>query len=369
MLDDIRTAFREDIEDHRAENTSYSIEDILTISLLASICGLTEYDEFSDFADERRETLAPLLPSDKNGDLRVPHARTFERVWEALDPRGFSAAFGRITAGIEAGVSKVLACDGKTCRALGAKEGGSPLHMVSAWGCEAGLVLGQVAVGDKTNEIPALRELLSVIDLDGRVVVADAMHTQRETCALISKRGGDWILPVKGNQKTLQEDVVRFFADHADASSDTSETVDSGHGRIDIRRATAIPWTGRLAHHGWPGLAAVGRIERERVFQGRTERETAYFIMSRPFSAEELNRFVRAEWGVENGLHRTLDVLFRDDAILARTGNAPKNLAVLRRLALNVVAAKTKSGDRRMSKRRRMRLALMTPSKLLDLFA
>ena len=363
MLDGIRGHFAL-VPDHRADNASYKLKDLLTISLLAACCGLDGFDEYEDFIAERAETLATLLPEDG----RTPCAMTFGRVFAAMDRQGFKTAFRAATADIDRTIDRILACDGKTSRGSADPDTGSdPLHTVSVWGHETRMVLAQIAVDEKSNEIPALRELLSLFDLEGRIVVADAMHTQRETCGLIVGKGGDYLLPVKENQKTLLEDVVRFFADHADASSDTHETVDSDHGRLETRTATSLPWVGRLKSHAWPGLAGVGRIHRTVAKDGRTSRETAWFLMSKPWTAKQPNHIARAEWSIESLLHWRPDVLFEEDGSRVRKDNAAENLTVLRHLALNFLSKRVVPGNRRMTMRRRMRQALLNPSKMLDL--
>jgi len=363
MLEKIRSAFAS-IPDHRADNRSYRIDGLLSIALLASCCGLTEYDQFEDFAAERAGSLGAFLPEDG----RTPCAMTFERVLSALKPKELQRAFREIVASIREEAASVIACDGKSSNgSADRKRGKSALHMVSAWAGDLRLVLGQVAVDSKSNEIPALRELLALLDLNGRIVVADALHCQRETCAAIVGAGGDYLLPVKGNQQELRARIEEFMAGHA-SEAFPEVAVDTGHGRIESRTALALPRIGTLRDLQWPGLAGVGTVRRQWTdSNGKSSDETAFYIMSKPWDSAALNKLARAEWGVE-AMHWCMDVLLGEDASRICKDNGPENLSVLRHLALNLVSESTPPGVRRMSMRRRMRQALMSHTKLFALF-
>ena len=211
------------------------------------------------------------------------------------------------------------------------------------------LVLGQEAVADKENEIIAIPRLLKMLELKGALVTIDAMGCQKEIARTIRDEGADYLLPVKGNQASLEEDLALFFteqraADFADAEALYHETVDNDHGRLEVRRHWStddIAWL--KARHDWSGLASVGMVEREVENRGRTEATRHLYICSLPADAVLLARATRAHWGIENRLHWVFDVIFHDDLCRLRTGFGPQNFAVVRHIALNLLKkAKTK---------------------------
>ena len=211
----------------------------------------------------------------------------------------------------------------------------SALHPVQAFEPRAGLVLGQAEVDGKSNETAAIPALLELPDLDGRTAAADAMHCQRETSARIVEKGGDCVLPAKGNQGTLHEDVELWFAD-PEAQKEMLEYrhVGGGHGRV----ATVSHDVGRLQdRHGWPGLKAVGRIEAVRELKGGTERAVRTCIMSAEIPPERLPELTRNHWRIENCLHWVPDVVMGEDRMRNRTLNRPECLAAIRRIAPDIV--------------------------------
>ena len=238
----------------------------------------------------------------------------------------------------------MVAIDGKTSRRTGdARKGRPALHMVSAWASRQQLVLGQEAVADKENEIIAIPRLLKMLELKGALVTIDAMGCQKEIARTIRDEGADYLLPVKGNQASLEEDLALFFteqraADFADAEALYHETVDNDHGRLEVRRHWStddIAWL--KARHDWSGLASVGMVEREVENRSRTEATRHLYICSLPADAVLLARATRAHWGIENRLHWVLDVIFHDDLCRLRTGFGPQNFAVVRHIALNLL--------------------------------
>ncbi|MGC8477441.1 MAG: ISAs1 family transposase, partial [Acetobacteraceae bacterium] len=233
----------------------------------------------------------------------------------------------------------VIAVDGKVLRRSHDKaKGRSALHMVSAWGCEAGLVLGQIATDAKSNEITAVPKLLAMLALKGTIVTADALNCQRAIAAQIVAQGGDYALPLKENQPSLLADVSLFLDDPATGPCDRAQSVDADHGRIETRTATVSSDIGWLANtQKWPGLRAIGKVVRAREVDGKTSTETAYYLLSTVLSAERFNQVVRAHWQVENRLHWRLDVVMNEDQARNRAGHGAHNLAVLRHLAINVM--------------------------------
>jgi len=247
-----------------------------------------------------------------------------------------------------------LPIDGKVLRrSFDRARGTSPLHMVSAWGCEQRLVLAQIAPDAKSNEITAVPKLLEMLSLKGTIVTVDALNCQREIAQKIVDQGGDYVLALKGNQGSLHDDVIRFLDDPESEVSTAEPVVDADHGRIETRTATVSTDIGWLQEdHHWPGLSAVGKVVRVRETSGKTTTETAYYLISTALSSERFNETVRFHWGVENRLHWRLDVVMNEDQDRTRLGNGPHNLAVLRHIALNVMQKDaTKSSFRGKLKR------------------
>jgi predicted transposase YbfD/YdcC len=220
--------------------------------------------------------------------------------------------------------------------------------MVSAWGCEQRLVLGQVATDAKSNEITAVPKLLKMLSLKDCTVTVDALNCQRAIAQQIVDQAGNYVLALKDNQPTLHADVRTFLDDPKSDLRTAKPVVDADHGRIETRTtmvSTDIDWL-RETHH-WPGLAAIGKVIRTRETPAKTTRETAYYLLSEPLTPERFQHVVRSHWGVENRLHWRLDVVLHEDQNRTRMGNGPQNLAVLRHMALNVVRRETSKGSLR----------------------
>ncbi len=217
---------------------------------------------------------------------------------------------------------------------------------MSAWAVEQRLVLGQLAVDGRSNEITAVPQLLAMLALKGTIVTADALNCQRDIARRVVERGGDYVLALKGNQGTLHDDVSTFLDDPLTAVH-SAGSVDGGHGRIEERRAavsTDIAWL--QEHHHWPGLAAIGKATARRERDGgRTTVKTRYYLLSRAFTSERFGALVRAHWAIENGLHWVLDVAMDEDQARSRKDHGPENLALLRRLALNLAQLEPSKGS------------------------
>jgi predicted transposase YbfD/YdcC len=242
---------------------------------------------------------------------------------------------GVATSAREAGV---VAIDGKGLRcAFERARGGSPLALVNAFASASGLALGQVGVPHGGGEIAALRALLDLLDLNGAIVTADAIHCQRETAQAILDKGADYVLSLKANRFAMYDDAVLFLNDPDVIVADVAETVDADHGRIEPRRARVIHDVAWLAErYTFPGLCALVEVIAIREQHARTTTSRRLYILSKPVSAAQALAAVRAHWSIENQLHWVLDVVFDEDRARARTDHAPLNLAVLRRLALNI---------------------------------
>ena len=226
-----------------------------------------------------------------------------------MDPEAFQKWFLGFMGQFAQGCEGVLAIDGKTLRrSYDRAEAKSPLHLVNAWATEQRLVLGQLAVDGESNEITAVPKLLEMLTLPGMVVTADAMHCQRRLSQQVLDQGADYVLALKGNQESLNDDVRLFLDDPATAVSQASQT-NKGHGRIETRTASIsdnVAWL--KERHQWPGLAAVGKITTNRQEGEATSVESRYYLLSQAFPPERFNHIARAHWGIDNQLHWVLDV-------------------------------------------------------------
>ena len=339
------------LEDPRRGNgLHHSLHDILVIALCTLLCGGETCTDMALFGRAKREFLESFLKLG-NG---IPSHDTFSRVFRLLNPESFHTWFLGFMEQFAQACRGVVALDGKTLRrSYDRAEGGSPLHLVSAWAVEQRLALGQLAVDGKSNEIVALPKLLRLLSLEGTVVTADAMHCQRQVARQVMEQSGDYVLALKGNQGSLNDDV-RFLLDDPTTPVAQATELSKGHGRIETRTgyvSNDVEWLKET--HGWPGLKAVGKVVTRRDEQnGRTSVETRYYLMSQAFSPERFNDIVRSHWGIENRLHWSLDVVFNEDQARNRKGHCAENLALLRKLALNLARLEPSHGSMRAKLKR-----------------
>lgn len=356
----------EALPDPRLDRTRrHKLVDILVIGLCSLLSGGETFTDMEIFGKSKEQWLRTFLEL-PNG---IPSHDTFNRVFSALDPHQFLDCFIQWVQSICPALSgQVVAIDGKALRrALNA--GDSLPCIVSAWATENGLALGQVQVSDKSNEITAVPELLHALALKGCIVTLDAMGCQKEIADQIIEKGADYVLALKGNHATVHEEFKEYFDDAVPAETfgpvgkpgvmDFFETVDKDHGRIEIRRywqTTDIHWF--QDKKLWKQLNSVGMVESRRIIKEKETIERRYFLSSLPLDAQTFARAVRGHWGIENPLHWTLDVTFREDQSRARTRHAAQNMATLRRLALNLV--KTDRSKKASVRQKRIRAALDT---------
>jgi len=320
------------------------------IALCTVLCGGESCVDMADFAEEKEAFLREFLHLE-NG---LPSHDTFSRVFRALEPEQFRDCFRDFMTRFAETCQGVIAIDGKVLRrSFDAASAKSALHMVSAWGCEQRLVLGQIATDAKSNEITAVPKLLEMLSLKGSIVTVDALNCQREIARQIIDQGGDYALALKANQGTLHDDVRRFLNDPDSETITAQPVIDGDHGRIETRIATvatAIDWL--QDGHQWPGLKAIGKVVRTRETGAKTTTETAYYLLSTALAPERFGEVVRAHWSIENRLHWMLDVTMNEDQARNRLDNGPNNLAVLRHMALNILnTQKSKISNRRKIKR------------------
>jgi predicted transposase YbfD/YdcC len=277
----------------------------------------------------------------------IPSHDTFSRVFRLLDPVKFHACFLVFMQTFAETIQGVIAIDGKTLRRSFCRASQkSALHLVSAWAVEQRLVLGQLAVDGKSNEITAVPKLLQLLSLKGAIVTADALNCQRAIASQIVDQGGDYALALKGNQQAMHADVRLFLDDPAFIPDSIHTATDGDHGRIETRTSvvsTDIAWL--QERHQWPGLAAIGKVTRIREVNGKTSTETAYYLLSAPLAAERFHDVVRHHWSIENSLHWVLDVTMNEDQSRNRKDHGPENLALLRRLALNLAKREPSKGS------------------------
>lgn len=336
----------EDLDDPRTGNAAlHDFHELLMIAMCAVLCGGQGSVDMGIFARSKEPFLRSFLKLE-NGP---PSHDTFSRLFRMMDKDQFRVAFQRFMSGFSEQVQGVIAIDGKVVRrSFDRASGKSPLHMVSAWGCEQRLVLAQIATNTKSNEITAVPKLLQMLTLKGTIVTADALNCQRAIARQIVEQGGDYVLALKGNQGTLHADVVLMLDDPQTKTVTAKPNVDADHGRIETRTAIVSTDIAYLAQtHQWPGLAAVGKVERLRETGGKTTSETAYYLLSTVLTPERFNEVAREHWGIENRLHWRLDVIMNEDLDRTRLGNAPENLAVLRHMAINIMQKDKEKGSLR----------------------
>jgi predicted transposase YbfD/YdcC len=324
--------FEEVPEPRQKAKVLYPLPELLLCCLVGVLCGAEGWVEVEEYCEAKLAFLRRFLPFEHG----IASHDTFSDVFNALDPARFKAAFIAWTAALQENIREIVAVDGKTLRrSFDRGAGQGPIHMISAWATGQRLVLGQLAVGAKENEIIAIPELLALLSLKGAIVTIDAIGCQKKIAAAIRERGADYLLALKENQPALYRDVADFlveqraagFKDCAAGSSATHQTSDADHGRIETRRhwiTSDIGWL-RERHPAWPDLTSIGMVEAEREEPGKpASRHTRFYITSIAPDAVEFAHAARQHWSIENGLHWVLDVVYREtSAASASATNRP----------------------------------------------
>jgi predicted transposase YbfD/YdcC len=338
------------LPDPRVDRTKrHLLLDIIVIAVCAVICGADTSVDIEEYGRAKYAWLKRLLPLPHG----IPSHDTFGRVLARLEPEAFRTCFLAWLTEVQERIggplaSQVVAHDGKAARhSFDRAIDRGPLPLVSAWATAAHLVLGQVAVEQKSNEITAIPMLLQLLELSGCIVTIDAMGTQKEIAKTIREQEADYVLALKGNQGTLHEDVALLFEwAHAQRYRDlvhmTYETHTTGHGREERRRTTVTnDITGLRGYEDWLGLQTVAMVETWRTQGDTVSYERRYDISSLGLDAQRMAENVRGHWAIENTLYWVLDIAFREDDSRIRKGHAPENFAMLRHIALNRLKQET----------------------------
>lgn len=334
-----------DVEDPRQRaKVLYPLNEVLLLCLLGVLAGCESWVEIARFGEKKLVFLRRFRPF-KDG---TPSHDQLGDIFAVLDAEQFQRCFVAWVASLTGLGADIIAIDGKTLR-RSYQEGGAkaPIHMISAWSTRQNLVLGQAKVANKSNEIVAIPKLLDLLTIKGSTVTIDAIGCQRKIAEKIIAKGADYILALKANQGALYDDVRLFLAEQtartfADTVVSRHETLEKSHGRIETRIVTAtddIAWLKK--RHNWPGLKGIVMVERVREIGAhpgaKIERETRFFITSRAADAAALSYAIRGHWGIENGLHWVMDMVFRDDECRIRKHNAPANFTTLKHMASNLL--------------------------------
>lgn len=335
-----------DLNDPRRENRRHLLLDIVVIAICGVICGADDWSAVRAFGEAKYSWL--------KGFLELPHGipsdETFRRVFARLNGEQFQDRFiAWIRDVFEVTKGQVIPVDGKCVRRSHDRTAGKKaIHLVSAWATENHLVLGQIKVDEKSNEIPAVPKLLELLEISGCIVTADALHCQKKTAQAVIEQGAEYVLRVKENQGTLAETLDELFEyaqETAYVDCDYHRTTEKVHGRLEIRECwvTSNEDYLRYVHkrEAWPGLQTLVMVKTERRLAHKTEHQLKYYISSLPCDAQVILAASRGHWGIENQLHWVLDIAFREDECRLRKGNGAQNFAVLRHIALTLLKQET----------------------------
>jgi predicted transposase YbfD/YdcC len=337
-MEEFRAIFGE-VEDPRDFNVWHDLFEVLFIAMAACLCGANSYGAFAEFGKAKEPLLRQFLAL-KHG---TPSRHTFERVFRRLNPEGLEAALIRFTRELRTALGhptagQVVAMDGKRLR--GAYDKGlahqTPI-MVCAYLHQTRLVLGQRQATD-CSETKGLLQLLQMVALEGAIVTGDALHCSRTAAQAVRAQQADYVFTLKGNRSSLAQDAAALFAKR-EARAPAVETLDEAHGRTERRRAQVIKAPGLARRHRFQDLTALGRIEAWRTHNGETQHSVRTFVLSKALTPAQLLNTVREHWTIENGVHWRLDVLFQEDLCRTRKDHGPANLAVLRKITLNLLQA------------------------------
>jgi predicted transposase YbfD/YdcC len=322
------------LPDPRVERTKlHSLEIIMFIALCTYLSGGESFNDMEAYAEAREDWLRATV-----GMQSVPSHDTFNRVFQVISPGCFGECLIELSRRLREKISgDVVAFDGKTHRRT-SDANNTALQMLNAWSVENRLVLGQLAIEEKSNEITAIPQLMDMLDLKGCVVTADALNCQKTVAAKTLEKGADYILVVKGNHPVLYDEIKKYMDDIADRNIPGFENVEKEHGRIEVRRcwqSEEIFWC--TDRKDWPGLKSFCVVESVREHHRRMATTRRYYISSLSHNPARVAKSIREHWHIENSLHWCLDVVFNEDQSRARARNAAKNLGILRAICLNLI--------------------------------
>ncbi len=318
----------------------YPLIEILFVVLCGSICGAESWRDFVLFGESKIDFLKEYYPF-SNG---IACKDTFARVFAVLDPLAFKSCFVSWVKSLQSALQDVIAIDGKTlCNSADLQNNRPAIHMVSAFATGARLVLAQQKAAEKSNEITAIPLLLKLLSLKDNIITIDAMGTQKVIAKQIHDEGGFYVLALKGNQGTLNDDVRLFLESEFKKNSSSSiedkcTDLDKGHGRIEMRTCIAssqIDWLSQKSD--WAGLKTIAMIEETCNIKEKISTERRFFISNLPPNAKQIAQAVRAHWMIENNLHWTLDVVFNEDQSRVRKDHAGENMAIVRHIVINML--------------------------------
>lgn len=332
------------IKDPRVARTQkHRLNEILVIAILAVIAGAEGWEDIENYGISKQKWLEQFLEL-PNG---IPSDDTFRRVFERINPEALEQSLAKWLTLLMASLQQeVIPIDGKTVRgSYDRNQGVKALHLVTAWASEQRLVLAQVKVEDHSNEITAIPALLALLDIEGAIITIDAMGTQTDIVRQIRDKKADYVLTLKANHPTLYNQVKNWFIQAQNNQFEGIEVsydqrLDKGHHRVEKRQVWAVPLSafgGLYQQEQWLGLQTIVMVERVRHLWNKITCEVHFYLSSLPADAQHLGRVIRQHWGIENQVHWTLDVTFKEDQCRIRFGHSPRNFSFLRRIALNIL--------------------------------
>lgn len=322
-------------------NFRHSLVSILFISLVGVLCGAKDWEEIIQAAEGMIDWIGRYIDISEG----IPTVKTCKRVMSIIPTSSLNKLLQSLIAAVRVSgkEGEIVAIDGKTLRgSRGGDEETKALHLLHAWSTDFGICLGQVAVNEKSNEITAFPELIDSLELKGTVVTADALNTQKSAAAAIVRQGADYVLPVKKNHPELYADIELLFRDAdkrefigLDAAQ--SHTIEKNAGRVEERYYELLDIQDLPSAKEWSGCISVGRVTRRRTKKEKTSEEVTFYITTLDMDIDLFVKATRGHWGVENGLHLALDVVFKEDHHRYQDRVGCANLSLLRKLALTML--------------------------------